>query len=381
MRSKLLVAAALVAVPAAVASSAARFGALYRERAGFPPRVPVTTDPAAAGLPWTPVAVPSAGRALPGWFIPAAEVPGAGSGARPGVTLVHGWGSNRARMLPIAAFLRAAGFHTLAFDVRGHGDNPPESMPVTAVEFGEDAAAAIKVLRAHPGVERVGVLGHSMGGVGASLAAAAEEGAEALVVVSAPADPRMLVRETFRLADLPLPAPIAHPLAWVALRATLRPRGHRPEAASARRAVARYGGPVLLVQGDADEILPLRDLRLLERAAAGRTGGARTEVLVIPGGRHRWLYEDSRFRRTVAAFLAESLGGPSSVAEAAQAAAATPTMRPSDTEAPLVPDDIARRRRRSPAGGGSAGAETGDTSAGRPGDAIAPGEGEGRWTH
>ncbi|MCU0505787.1 MAG: lysophospholipase [Chloroflexi bacterium] len=341
MRRRLVAVTALLAVPVAAAASAARFGVLYRERAGFPTRAPVTMDPGDAGLPWMPVTIPSGGREMPGWFIPAGPS-GAADVPRPGVVLVHGWGSNRGRMLPIAAFLRAAGFHTLAFDVRGHGDGPPESLPVTAVEFGDDAAAAVGVLRALPGVGSVAILGHSMGGVGASLAAAARDDMAALVMVSAPADPRLLVRETFRMADLPLPGPVAHPLAWVALRSTLRPRGHRPPAASARRAVARYPGPVLLVQGDADELVPLRDLRMLERAAASRPPGARTEVLVVPGGRHRWLYEDATFRRTVAAFLAESSDGMDPEAAAA-AAGSTPAVRPPDTEGPLVPAGLTSR--------------------------------------
>jgi hypothetical protein len=160
------------------------------------------------------------------------------------------------------------------------------------------------------------------------------------------------------MADLPLPGPVAHPLAWVALRSLLRPRGHRPAAASARRAVAAYAGSVLLVQGDADELLPLRDLRLLERAATSRAAGARTDVLVVPGGRHRWLYEDPAFRHTVAAFLAESLAGPEEMAGAGAAAEATSAVRPPDTEGSLVPEGGARRRsgrgRRAPAGPGAA---------------------------
>lgn len=378
MRRSVPIAIAVLAAPAALAAGAARFAVLYRERAGFPTRAPVTGDPGDAGLAWEPVGVPSGGRDLPGWWVPAqgaadararATAAPAPAGApapkgarapevRPGVVLVHGWGSNRARMVPLAAFLHAAGFHTLAFDVRGHGENPAETLPVTAVEFGDDAAAAVDVLRSLPGVGRVGILGHSMGGVGASLAAAARDDVAALVVVSAPADPRLMVRETFRMADLPLPGPVAHPLAWVALRSLLRPRGHRPAAASARRAVAEYTGPVLLVQGDADELLPLRDLRLLERAATSRAAGARTDVLVVPGGRHRWLYEDPVFRRTVAAFLAESLAGPEEVVGAAAAAEATPAVRPPDTEGAIVSESVERRRtvrgRRARAGPGVA---------------------------
>ena len=351
--------AVAAAIPALAAAATARFAILYRERAGYPTRAPVVGHPGGLGLPWEPVSVPSSGTRLPAWYIPAALSPAAADGRRPGVVLVHGWGSNRARMLPIAAFLHAAGFHTLSIDVRGHGENPPETLPVTGVVFGEDAAAAAASLAARPDVTDVAILGHSMGGVGAALAAAAAaaqaEGPaiRAIVLVSAPADPRLLVRETFRMADLRLPDVVAQPLAWVSLRSVLRPRGHAPRQASARRAVAAADAAVLVVQGDADEILPLRDLRVLEEAAASRGPAHVTEILVVRGGRHRWLYEDAGFRAAVAGFLARNLAGALAPADASATAAALAVTRPADTEGSLIPEEAhghAHRDRHAPDG-------------------------------
>jgi alpha-beta hydrolase superfamily lysophospholipase len=248
-------------------------------------------------------------------------------------------------MLPFATFLRAAGFHALLFDVRGHGESPPETVPMSGAEFGIDATAAVDAAAARADVSGVAILGHSMGGVGASLAAAARPGVRALVIASTPADPRLLVRETFRMADLPIPGVVAHPLAWVTLRLLLRPRGHRVSAASARHAVASYDGPVLLVQGDADELVPLRDLTLLERAARGRPGDAPTRSVVVPGGRHRWLYEDAAVRRAVATFLAEALELDMPPEVAGAIAAATEVRRTPDSDGLLLPE---RERRGGP---------------------------------
>ena len=336
-----------VAVPIALAL---RFAVLYRERAGFPARHPPAETPDAYGLAWEPVAIPSHGAILPGWFIPASSVGAAsrvGAASSPGptpcVVLVHGWSSNRARMLPYAAFLHAAGFHTLAFDVRGHGENPEERLPISAAEFGTDTAAAVDVAGARPDVTSVGILGHSMGGAGAAIAAARRPRTRALVITSAPADPRLLVRETFRMARLPIPSPVAVPLAWVTAQLYSRPRGIGPGAASARRAVAAYGGPVLVAQGDADEIIPIRDLRILERAARGRSGAdATTEMLVVSGGAHRWLYESEPYRRGVATFLVAALDGGRDPDAAAAAAAAVPIARPAGTDDPLIPERAVR---------------------------------------
>ena len=70
------------------------------------------------------------------------------------------------------------------------------------------------------------ISGHSMGAIGAILAGAADPRVAAIVATSAPADPYRLTRQTFRLAHLPIPDPIAYPLAWLTTRVYLRPRGH-----------------------------------------------------------------------------------------------------------------------------------------------------------
>ena len=51
-------------------------------------------------------------------------------------------------------FLTAAGFHCLTIDVRGHGENPAETLPVSAGEFGTDALAAFEALTRQAGGHR-----------------------------------------------------------------------------------------------------------------------------------------------------------------------------------------------------------------------------------
>ena len=80
--------------------------------------------------------------------------------------LVHGWESARDRTLPHAQVLHAPGFHVLTFDVRGHGANGPEALPMSVGEYAADARAAVAELRARPEVTRIGLLGHSMGAAG-----------------------------------------------------------------------------------------------------------------------------------------------------------------------------------------------------------------------
>ncbi len=327
--------AASAAVPAGLAY---RFALAYRVRAGYPRQHPPRVTPDVLGLPFETTTVRSADLDLPAWFIPARDGrPG------PGVVLVHGWESARDRTLPMAVFLHAAGYHCLTFDVRGHGANPPEALPLSAGEFGLDALAALDALLARPDVTAGGVIGHSMGGIGAILAAAADPRTGVLVASSTPADPYRLTRQTFRLAHLPIPDPIAYPLAWLTTRVYLRPRGHVVRDVSASDAIARYRGPVLLAHGELDTVVPPAHMKRLAAAArAGRgpltahTDGsdaaAPVETMLVPDGQHSWLYESPEYRRAVASFVARAFDGPLDPAVAGDIAAATAADRIPDAE-------------------------------------------------
>lgn len=318
------------AVAAAPLGLAYRFALAYRARAGYPRQHPPHITPADLGLPFETTTVRSGDLELPAWFIPAR-----GGQPGPGVALVHGWESARDRTLPNAVFLHAAGFHCLAIDVRGHGANPAETLPISAGEFGLDALAAFEALMERPEVTIGAIAGHSMGAIGAILAGAADRRVAAVVATSGPADPYRLTRQTFHLAHLPIPDPIAYPLAWLTTRVYLAPRGHTVGDISAAQAIARFRGPVLLAHGDADQVVPFGHMaRLAASARATREGRdqAPVETLAIPGGQHSWLYEDSIYRATVARFLTTALGGPLTPDEAATFAAATHAERVADGE-------------------------------------------------
>jgi dipeptidyl aminopeptidase/acylaminoacyl peptidase len=202
---------------------------------------------------------------------------------------------------------------------------------MSAGEFGLDALAAYRALVARDEVTEAAIAGHSMGAIGAILAAAAEPRVAAVVATSGPADPYRLTRQTFRLARLPLPDPIAYPLAWLTTRVYLKPRGHIVADVSATAAIARYRGPILLAHGNLDQVVPFSHLGRLAAAArrsrAGDPEAAPVETLVVDGGQHSWLYEDPAYRSAVAGFLARAMGGPLAPDEAAAMAATTQVER------------------------------------------------------
>jgi alpha-beta hydrolase superfamily lysophospholipase len=237
----------------------------------------------------------------------------------------------------MAVFLNAAGFHCLTFDVRGHGANPAETMPISAGEFGLDALAGFVAILGRPEVTHAAISGHSMGAIGALLAGAADARVAAVVSTSAPADPYRLTRQTFRLARLPIPDVIAYPLAWLTTHVYVHPRRHVVREIDATRAITRYRGPVLLAHGADDVVVQPSHLERLAKAArsarANDPDAEPVETLIVAGGQHSWLYEDEGYRRIVATFLATALGGPLSPADAGRVAAATPADRIPDGEA------------------------------------------------
>lgn len=325
-------AAALAALPLAAAY---RFALVYRVRAGYPKRHPPADEPDAVGLAWEDVVVPARdGVHVHGWWIPAGPDPA------PGVVLIHGWESSRDRTLPHAQVLHAIGMHVLTIDVRGHGANGPEALPMSVGEYAADTRGAVAWLRARPDVTRIGVLGHSMGAAGSLVATAQDPAIDAVISVAAPASPYRLTRQTFRLANLPIPSPLAWPLAWLTTRVYLRPRGHRVDEISASAAVRAIRVPVLLVHGTDDGVVPVTDLDRLARARRAVRPESVTETLVVGGGRHSWLYEFAGYRAVIGRFLATWLGGPLAPDDAARVAEAVPASDAREVEGTPMPSIV-----------------------------------------
>jgi polyhydroxyalkanoate synthase len=120
----------------------------------------------------------------------------------PPVLLVHGLGS-RGRFWDLSASqsmavaLNDAGFDAWVVDLRGHGGNREDAdggrLPVgwTLDDYGRyDLPAAIDHVRATTGYERVGYIGHSMGGMVAAAYHAwhGDDALAALIIVGSPVD-------------------------------------------------------------------------------------------------------------------------------------------------------------------------------------------------
>jgi fermentation-respiration switch protein FrsA (DUF1100 family) len=210
------------------------------------------------------------GPELIGWYLPSPD----GDDA---VIFVHGIGGVRSgdNALAIAKALVDDGISVLLFDLRAHGSSRGERVSAGYFEK-DDALGAYDYLMRRPDApSAVGLLGFSMGGGIAVLAAAEEPRIEALVVDSPFADVSDLIaHEAARKTPFPesvVPAFIPGARLLAELLYGIDIGSLKPE-----RAVTSLAYPVLVIHGDADERIPVAHGRRI--AAAAPNGSVLWEV-------------------------------------------------------------------------------------------------------
>jgi uncharacterized protein len=119
------------------------------------------------------------------------------AGPFPGIVLVSGTGHNtrdedvlghKVFQVLADAFSRR-GFAVLRYDKRGVGGSTGNFDTATTADFSADAGAAVNWLRSQPNIDsqRVGILGHSEGGVIAPMVAVSDRSVAFVVMIAGPA--------------------------------------------------------------------------------------------------------------------------------------------------------------------------------------------------
>jgi uncharacterized protein len=255
-------------------------------------------------LPREPVTFTSRdGTPLAAWYIPAA--------GREPILLLHGYGATKREMLHHAAFLHEGGYPVLLLDLRCCGESGG-----AAVTFGgrerEDVAAAIEHLQARPELdgERIGVLGLSLGGALALLAAADSAAVRAVVAEASFASIRSAVRRNWRVATRLPHFPFAHLTIWLVER---RWGIRAKRVAPAREIGGREDCAVLLIHAENDEVVSVQDAHALFSAARGPK-----ELWLLPNAGHAMAFLTLReaYADRVRAFFDRWLRGEEAAAEA-----------------------------------------------------------------
>lgn len=101
-------------------------------------------------------------------------------GKGPAVLLVHGWSGRGSQMASLAQPLADAGYRIITFDAPAHGNSPGRQ--TNLVEF----ARIIEDIQARTG-QFYAIIGHSLGGIAAGLAAGNGVNAGKIVTIGSPA--------------------------------------------------------------------------------------------------------------------------------------------------------------------------------------------------
>ncbi len=240
------------------------------------------------------------GLTLRGWFS-AAPVPVKGT-----IVCSHGYAGDCSPDLIYAPLFNRAGYNVMLFDYRGHGASEGKFTSLVYYERG-DLLCALEYLRSR-GIERVGLIGFSMGG--------------AITLATAPLSPMVVgavsdctfgeLNRIIRAVAEERGAPrvIAALLGYlVEMAAGVRLHANLFSADPIRHVAEISPRPVLIMHGEADEAIPVSEaFRLYGTAREPK------ELWTVPGARHRRIEDvaPEEYRRRVIEFFDRAFAQDSS---------------------------------------------------------------------
>lgn len=238
--------------------------------------------------------VTSDGIELAAWYVPSRN------GAA--VVLGHGFGANRAQLVPQARALTQAGFGVLLLDWRAHGDSGGDLCSWGDHER-RDVSRALDFLASRAEVEpgRIGGLGVSMGATSLVLGAARDPRLSSLLLEATTSS-----LEDGAALDPPRWGPVS---TWPSI-AVFRRAGVDVSAVRPVDVLGRFGpGKLLLVYGEKDDWIPPDMVQQMTRAVQ-----APTQVWVVPGAGHGecWNVAGPLYAQRMIAFFQASLLAPPS---------------------------------------------------------------------
>lgn len=237
-----------------------------------PKRYEDLTSPAEHGLDHAEVwFTTDDGVRLHGWWIDSPAPRGT-------ILMCHGFGGSKDPDLAYARFLQPH-FNVLMFDFRHHGRSEGDFASLGYYEC-RDVAAALDWLHSERGVDRVGVLGFSMGAAVAILAAAQFPRIAAVVADSGYAHLQHALAQEGRRRRFP---PVMRDaLAWVLAHAAARQLGFPLQHGQPIEVIHTIAPrPILIIHGDRDDLVPVADAHLLYARA-----GEPKALWIIPEAAH-----------------------------------------------------------------------------------------------
>ena len=132
-------------------------------------------------IPYEDIEIKSRTGTIRGWLIK-------NEGSKGCFLLVHGWGSNKSAMVQYSETLYEKGYTIILIDVFGHGASDSIQKQISIETFVNSIQITIDFAEAHAeiGGNGIYVLGHSMGGLAASIVNATDARLRGLITDSIP---------------------------------------------------------------------------------------------------------------------------------------------------------------------------------------------------
>jgi fermentation-respiration switch protein FrsA (DUF1100 family) len=283
-----------LAIMLLVAVAIAAIGAATSMRFTRRPEPDPKQDPADMGLNYERAAFTTRdGLLLRGWYFPA------GVGDR-GVVFLHGHGGSMDPDVKYVPPFQNAGISVLMFDFRAHGRSEGKTVSMGYLER-YDALAAAEYLRGR-GVQRLGLLGFSMGGVVAILSAPHLDAVRAVVVDGVFGSLMEPIIGWGRLRGIPIG--LSRVLGALTIGVTCARLGVNLFKYQPSRQVGKLDTPIFFIHGAQDEFVRMDHFQGLVRAAPEPK-----QAWIVEGARHREADQlhPEEYRRRVLQFFQEHL--------------------------------------------------------------------------
>jgi fermentation-respiration switch protein FrsA (DUF1100 family) len=263
------------------------------------PRFPLDKTPDSVGLTYEDVFFPSRfdSTLLRGWYLP----------GKRNMTLIiaNGGAQNRVDSetgtLEISRDLVEKGYNLLLFDFRGRGESEGEGYHLVHSE--KDLGGAVDYLRWRSPSANIGLMGFSTGAVAAIILASREEVAAVVADTCFASVNGSLAKKLFIESGVPqIVTRVFAPLLFLTTRVLY---GHRKADPVSR--VADISCPILFIQGDSDDLVPVSDAQRLYQAS----GNALDELWIVPRAGHTKSYKTkpTEFIEKVTGFLERAMKG------------------------------------------------------------------------
>jgi uncharacterized protein len=259
-----------------------------------PPDAP--DSPTNYNIPYEDVTFQSRYKApLKGWWLPAEDAKGT-------VIFSHGQAGSMAGDLPEAAMYHKNGYNVLMFDYRAHGTSDGDRVTFGVYEK-EDLLGAIDFLQVEKGIDRVALIGFSMGAAVAMITAALTDRVSTLILDGV----------FWRLTDVleaylrryTVPPGLSYLLAVVIVLGASVRTNTRMYQVSPRLWAKHLDAdiPVLFIHGEQDNLVRLADLQKLIADLKGKY-----DLWVAPDSNHREAFSThpNDYEARVMAWLAEN---------------------------------------------------------------------------